>query len=696
LQSDILRTITRAHDASRGGAWSAQEGDKQMTDVRSNASLIEEAWRVTHVDWRASGALGRLAAERARRSGDAMNEAFGLFHAAYCELRTAPAERAAMAVDKAIERCAELGVQRGTWLCNDLRGLQAHFRGEPAEALAIGEANDRIPAGDRSADERFITLALLHYATRAAGQIADSLRYGYRLLSLAEAMDSDEHRAHALHNLGALQADTFNVEDAVVLQERALALARKLGATELPAPFTGDLLYTYAALNQHDKAYRTLSEWLAQPGGVTAADRHHQCAAIALSYLGAGRLEEAEQALALGPFPHPTDAHLECSWTWVRGGVLCARGRHAEARNLCTGYLARANERKDDDYPFEAYRLQDVIRIASEALGDAEGAEQAVQRQLEVCAPLVGNSARSQYLSLQFRQSETGNVPRDNAADKRRLAAIDQGVADYSAALARQGRTAPPTPSVPADPLVRQRRFVAHVSHEMRSPIGGVLGMTSLLLLSNLDERQRRFVSLAKTSAETLLQLVNDILDLAKIESGRFQLDLQPFSIATLAGEVAETFQVLAQQKGVALTLTVDPALPRTLTGDSLRLRQILTNLVGNAVKFTSTGSVTLGVFARRALRSDEPADSCATRIEVRDTGEGISEEGCRNLFTEFMQEDASTARRFGGTGLGLAVTRQLVHLMNGEIGVESVLGKGSLFWVELELPVPHFAESTL
>lgn len=661
-----------------------------MTDVRSSASLIEEAWRMVHVEWRTSGALGRLAAERARLSGETMNEAFGLFHAAYCELRIAPPERAGMAVDKAIERCTELGVQRGNWLCNDLRGLQAHFRGESAKALAIGEANDRVPANDRSADERFMTVALLHYVTRAAGQIADSLRHGYRLLSLAEAMDSDEHRAHALHNLGALQADTFNVEDAVVLQEQALALARKLGATELPAPFTGDLLYTYAALNQHEKAYQALGDWLAQPGGVTAVDRHHQCAAIALSYLGVGRLEEAEQALALGPFPHPTDVHLECSWTWVSGGVLCARGRHADARDLCRSYLARAGERKDGDYPFEAYRLQEVIRIASEALGDTESAEQAVQRQLEVCAPLVGNSARSQYLSLQFRQFEMGDAPRNDAADKRRLAAIDQGVRDYSAAIAQQSLTPPATPSVPADPLVRQRRFVAHVSHEMRSPISGVLGMTSLLLLSNLDERQRRFVSLAQTSAETLLQLVNDILDLAKIESGRFQLDPQPFSIATLASEVAETFRVLAQSKGVDLTLTVDSTLPRTLIGDALRLRQILTNLVGNAVKFTSAGTVSLGVFAHRVLSSTATVDSFAIRIEVRDTGKGIGEEACLNLFTEFMQEDASTSRLFGGTGLGLAVSRQLVHLMGGEIGVESEVGKGSLFWVELELPMTN------
>ena len=666
-----------------------------MTDERPNASLIAEAWRMVHVEWRTAGALGRLAAERARRSGDALNEALGLFHAAYCDLRIAPPKQAATTVDKAIERCAVLGVARGIWLCNDLRGLKAHFEGDSAKALEIGEANDRVPAEERSDDERFVTLMLLHYASRASGRVADALRYGYRLLSLAEAMDSDEHRAHALHNLGALQADTFNLEDAVVLQEQALALARRLGATELPAPFTGDLLYTYAALNEPEKAYRTLTEWLAQRGGVTAADRHHQCAAVALAYLGVGRLEEAEQALALGPFPHPTDVHLECRWTWVSGEVLCARGRYAQARDLCVAYLGRATERKDEDYPFETYRLQEVVRIASQALGDVELAEQAVQRQFEVCAPLVGNSARSRYLSLRLRELEGHGNPHDAGADDKRLAAIEQAVRDYSAAILRQRRTGPSTPASPADPLARQRQFVAHVSHEMRSPISGVLGMTSLLLLSNLDERQRRFVSLAQTSAETLMQLVNDILDLAKIESGRFQLDAQPFSLAKLAREVADTFEVLAQAKGVALTLTVEPTLPPLLNGDALRLRQVLTNLLSNAVKFTSQGTVRMSVFERTPQRPAAAAGAFPIRIEVRDTGKGISEEACRNLFTEFMQEDASISRRFGGTGLGLAVSRQLIHLMGGEIGVESAPDKGSLFWLELELPLADAAEST-
>ncbi|HKW83777.1 MAG TPA: ATP-binding protein, partial [Burkholderiaceae bacterium] len=321
-------------------------------------------------------------------------------------------------------------------------------------------------------------------------------------------------------------------------------------------------------------------------------------------------------------------------------------------------------------------------------------AEQAVQRQFEVCAPLVGNSARSRYLSLRLRRFEGRGQSHDAVADERRLAAIEQGIRDYSAAILRHGRMAASTASAPADPLARQRRFVAHVSHEMRSPISGVLGMTSLLLLSNLDERQRRFVSLAQTSAETLMQLVNDILDLAKIESGRFQLEAKPFSLAKLASEVADTFRVLAQAKGVALALQLDSTLPPMLEGDALRLRQILTNLVGNAVKFTSQGTVCLDVSGGKPRHPRAAEESVRIRIEVRDTGKGISEEACRNLFTEFMQEDASISRRFGGTGLGLAVSRQLVHLMGGAIGVESVLDRGSLFWVELELPLAVAAES--
>jgi signal transduction histidine kinase len=205
-----------------------------------------------------------------------------------------------------------------------------------------------------------------------------------------------------------------------------------------------------------------------------------------------------------------------------------------------------------------------------------------------------------------------------------------------------------------------------------------MLGMTSLLLLSDLDERQRRLASLAKTSAEVLLRLVNDILDLARMESGHFQLDPQPFALEPLVNEALEMFRADAEKKAIALGLTLAPGLPAITLGDGLRVRQILTNLIGNAVKFTARGTV--GVSVTRGA-----ADKL--RFEVRDTGKGISGAAQARLFTEFMQEDASTAREHGGTGLGLAVSRQLVRLMQGEIGVQSALGQGSAFWFEVPLP---------
>jgi signal transduction histidine kinase len=247
-----------------------------------------------------------------------------------------------------------------------------------------------------------------------------------------------------------------------------------------------------------------------------------------------------------------------------------------------------------------------------------------------------------------------------------------------------------PESATPPTSPARQSRFVAHVSHELRGPLSGMLGMAALLLQSNLDEGQRKYVSLTKSSAEMLLHLLNDILDLAKIESGRFDLDLKPFSVTQTACETTEVFSALAKLKGIGLSITVDPSLPGQVLGDALRIRQVLSNLVSNAIKFTRVGAVRVDVLRR----SGTAEAACALRFEVHDTGKGIGAEARERLFTEFMQEDASTASEFGGTGLGLALCRQLVHLMDGEIGVESEIGKGSLFWFELELPIAHETSS--
>ncbi len=225
--------------------------------------------------------------------------------------------------------------------------------------------------------------------------------------------------------------------------------------------------------------------------------------------------------------------------------------------------------------------------------------------------------------------------------------------------------------------------FLANMSHEIRTPLNGVMGMMEILSRTTLDLRQGTLVETAHRSGELLLTIINDILDLSKIEAGKLEIEQAPFTVDDVIDGAVSSVSAAARKAGLGIVPTVAPDVPIALMGDVVRLRQVLTNLLSNAVRFTKQGRV----LVRVSVGTVDESGLRRVRFEVEDPGVGIHPDAVDKIFESFTQEDGTTTRRFGGTGLGLAICRRLVQAMGGEIGVESQLGRGSTFWFEIHLP---------
>ncbi len=224
-------------------------------------------------------------------------------------------------------------------------------------------------------------------------------------------------------------------------------------------------------------------------------------------------------------------------------------------------------------------------------------------------------------------------------------------------------------------------QFLANMSHEIRTPINGVLGMLTLLADTELSEEQKKFSHLATVSAETLLHLINDILDVSKIEAGKLDIELIEFNLLDLLTSSISTFAIKAHEKNIALPLDMSGVLYPNVIGDPTRIQQIITNLLGNAIKFTEHGEISIKASVVQVEHLD-----LVLKISIADTGIGISADKCHQLFNAFTQVDASTTREYGGSGLGLTIAKQLCQLMGGDVEVSSVLGEGSVFSFDLKL----------